>query len=155
MGILGEILGSKGGKKKEEQVGLQQVTSNGLFDAIVKDYEEGARAMLDHGADCNTRNEEQATPLHVACVTGREWAVRLLIEAGAEINAADCVGFTPLHLAAARGHTQIITLLLERGANKDAEAGPSTGNATPYSAAVSEGHMQAASLLKPKNTSHP
>jgi ankyrin repeat protein len=61
------------------------------------------QAMLDHGADANTRAEDGATPLMKA-VAGNPFPpepvyVKMLIAHGADVNARDHAGHTALSLA--------------------------------------------------------
>jgi hypothetical protein len=74
---------------------------------------EIARALLDHGADINARDEEGVTPLIWAL--NRKWnrTAHLLLERGADIHLRTREGFTPL--MAARGEQA--EQLIRRGAD--------------------------------------
>lgn len=75
---------------------------------------EIVKALLKHGADCKTANDEQRTPLHHAAADGtRSEMISLLLEKGADPNARSFVGTTPLMLAAENSaRRNVITLLL-------------------------------------------
>lgn len=82
-----------------------------------------ARAALLAGADVNTRDKSQHTPLHRASIYRNVAVARLLIENGADINSRDDVRWTPLHIAARMGDTEMVRLLLEKGADVNAKTG--------------------------------
>jgi ankyrin repeat protein len=62
----------------------------------------------------------EGTPLHMACLKGREQVVPLLIKAGADVNARTPAERTPLHQAAISGHKTIVQQLLAAGADPGA-----------------------------------
>ena len=99
---------------------------------------EGARALLDAGADVNVVDPDRHTALIIALINGHFDVARLLIERGADVNMQDKVGRTALY-AAVDGHTapasnrpapretddetsslEVIRLLLAKGASVDA-----------------------------------
>jgi ankyrin repeat protein len=57
---------------------------------------EVAKVLLDAGADINSRDANDITPLIAAIVNNRVDVARLLIERGADVQAADWYGRTPL-----------------------------------------------------------
>ena len=64
-------------------------------------------ALIEGGADPAARNEDGATPLHVAAATGSNPSViTALIEAGADPAARDDMGFTPFDYAREGGGAQ-------------------------------------------------
>jgi ankyrin repeat/SOCS box protein 13 len=67
--------------------------------------------------DVNTRDADQLTPLHRACLKGNVECARLLLEAGADIVATDTWRKTPLKNACHVGHADCVALLLEAGAD--------------------------------------
>ena len=79
-----------------------------------------ARLLLGRGADVNARNNQQSTPLHLACEARQADMVRLLLACQAEPAPKDTIGFTPLHKAAYAQSSECIALLLRAGAPADA-----------------------------------
>jgi ankyrin repeat protein len=80
-----------------------------------------ARVLLEYGVDVNVRDDNNATPLHLASSPGirdeeHPDVVRLLLRHGADIHALDGEGWTPLMRATEEGHQDIIQLLSEYGA---------------------------------------
>jgi ankyrin repeat protein len=88
---------------------------------------EITRLLLDHGANPNVEDEQQATPLHLV-VRGEydslEYGVgtaRLLLERGVKVGAPDEDRNTPLHLASYLGRLEIAQVLLDHGADAGSE----------------------------------
>jgi ankyrin repeat protein len=81
--------------------------------------------MLAAGADVNSRDNEGATLLMLACHAGNLPMVLALIGAGADVNASDERGWTPLMKAAYnaeldRGFVDVAQALIDSGANVEA-----------------------------------
>jgi ankyrin repeat protein len=85
------------------------------------------RALLDHGANPNARDNHDATPLHHSSWWhgsdspsrhGSVEGTRLLLEHGAVIDAEDNEGRTPLQLALEHGRDDIVACLKEHGATR-------------------------------------
>ncbi len=81
---------------------------------------EWIRALIRSGADPNSTDSVNWTPLHIAAAFGRLKAVKVLLDNGAKTDIPSSTGgFTPLHLAAQNGHPNIVRILLDRGASYD------------------------------------
>lgn len=81
------------------------------------------RALLDAGADANTRDPRGMTPLILATLAGSAddvELVRSLLAAGADVNAREDSGWTALIGAAATGDVEILRALLAAGTDADA-----------------------------------
>jgi len=102
------------------------------------------RLIIKKGADVNGLNEEQKTPLHVACRNGGFNITRALLKAGADANARDKDDQTPLRDVCGQGHSGIARLLLAAGA--DINATDSNGWAPLYVACF-HGHTDTVYLL--------
>jgi ankyrin repeat protein len=85
------------------------------------------QVLLDHGANPNARDDDNATPLHHSSwwekdnITGRKGTVegtRWLLKHGAIIDAEDNEGRTPLQLALDHGRDDIAACLKEHGATR-------------------------------------
>lgn len=70
------------------------------------------RAILKTGADVNTRDGSESTPLMLAVSKGHIAVVRELLAKGADIDLRNSYGWTPLMLAKANRHTEIADLLV-------------------------------------------
>src|SRR5512140_827239 len=66
-----------------------------------------AIALLDRGADPNSRNRLGDTPVNTAARAGDVPLVKALLAHGADPNRANLAGVTPLMSAAHRGHAAI------------------------------------------------
>lgn len=71
--------------------------------------------LLEAGADKDSTDAAQATPLFVAAKYGRIEIVRVLVEAGADMHKAMNDGSTPLHVAAQNGHMNVVRFLVQAG----------------------------------------
>ena len=57
------------------------------------------QALLAKGARKDASDDSGRTPLHLACLSGKELVVRALLRARVEVNATDADRITPLLLA--------------------------------------------------------
>ncbi len=71
------------------------------------------RALLEHGADVNARQEGGWTALHAASQNGDVEMVRLLIAAGADVKARADNQQNALDLALGKGHQAVVDVLDE------------------------------------------
>jgi len=74
-------------------------------------------AMLEAGADLNSRDSHGQTAIMLAAHLGDEAVVRALIDAGADLNQRAKFGLTATMLAVVSGHEAVATLLAEAGAD--------------------------------------
>jgi ankyrin repeat protein len=89
-----------------------------LFMAARKGNAAIIEALLNAGADIQSRSTVGTTPLMMTAASGNADAVRVLLNAGADPDAKDLnQGETALMFAAASGRTDVIRVLAQRGAN--------------------------------------
>ncbi len=72
---------------------------------------------LEHGANINSLNAQQLTPLHVVCAEGHDDCAKLLLSKNAAVNAVDFDNRTPLYFASHNGHLGCIKEVLASGGN--------------------------------------
>jgi ankyrin repeat protein len=102
--------------------------------------------LLKSGANIETRNRIDATPLHEAAWEGPLESAKLLLDYGADVNARGINSdYTPLHCTAIKGQPAIALLLLEHGATVNAL---SNRGETPVDFAIKNGHLDLANLLR-------
>jgi ankyrin repeat protein len=73
--------------------------------------------LLDRGADINTRDADNRSPLMLAVIHRRAKVVDLLLTHGADANAADRSGTTPLQAAQSSHQAGIAAALRAAGAH--------------------------------------
>lgn len=73
------------------------------------------RALVEHGALANARQEQGWTALHAAAQDGDKPMVELLLKHGADRALANDQGATALSVAREKGHTEIVNLLTTVG----------------------------------------
>ena len=92
-------------------------------------------------------DDNERTPLYVACRAGHTDAARVLVAAGAEVNRSKVSvlarGVTALHAAAHFGHLETAKFLVEAGAYVDMPS----DKGTPLFIACQRGHAHVARLL--------
>ena len=91
-----------------------------IHDAAHTGNIEAVKKHLASGADLNTKDSEDGTPLHHAAWNGHKEVAELLIEKGAVVNALGVNG-TPLDWAIFRNHTEAADLLRKHGAKTGEE----------------------------------
>jgi ankyrin repeat protein len=74
--------------------------------------EATVRALLDQGANPNSRNRFGDSALNTAARTGNLGMAKLMVERGADVNLANLARVTPLMSAAFGGHVEILKVLL-------------------------------------------
>jgi ankyrin repeat protein len=94
--------------------------------AMVTDWFQLARVLLDRGADAGTEDVHGKTPLHILSASRLHDSdtldiVSLLLGHGAVVNRRDKDKQTPLHLAIGGNWFQLARVLLDQGADAKAE----------------------------------
>jgi ankyrin repeat protein len=75
-------------------------------------------ALIDNGANLNTKNSNGQTALHISISNRyKKCALKLIQSRGCSLNDLDDKGFTPFHLAVMSGHIEIVKALIEAGAD--------------------------------------
>jgi ankyrin repeat protein len=108
------------------------------------------RALLDTGAEVDTRHPDGTTSLHWAAHWDEADAARRLLGYGADPNATSDLGVTPLSLACTNASPAMTDLLLEAGANPDLPVG--TGE-TPLMTAARTGNLRVVRALLQRGAS--
>ena len=77
--------------------------------------------LLDKGADINSKNANNQTPLYLAASNETENSenleiVDMLMEHGADVDIWDIDGLTPVMIAAEKGHMYVVQSLVKHGA---------------------------------------
>lgn len=91
--------------------------SSSLHDAALAGDVPHLMKLLDDGADVNSANEYDSTPLLYAAKANSLQAAALLIERGARVNSRNNAKTTALHCAASSGHIAMCELLIRHGAD--------------------------------------
>jgi ankyrin repeat protein len=88
-----------------------------VFDRLDDDYGahnfDTIQLLLEHGADVDTLDDAQLTPLHVASDYGSAKATRLLLEHDANVHLKNNKGRTPSRVALMNGYEEIAHIFLE------------------------------------------
>jgi ankyrin repeat protein len=87
----------------------------------------------NYPAFVNAQDENDRTPLWIACSKGEASVVKALLEAGGDPKLALKDGTTPLHVAASEGHLEMLKALHAHGAGLEDEK---TDGETPIFAAT-------------------
>jgi ankyrin repeat protein len=89
----------------------RQEVNRGLLIAALMGHKETAQALLDRGAEIDSRAEDGRTPLMLAASTGNKDMVEFLLRAGADPALADNSGATAGSLASSKGKGEVAALL--------------------------------------------
>jgi ankyrin repeat protein len=100
--------------------------------------------LLESGADVNSTDDEEWTPLHEASYSGHGSVVKVLLESGASVDVTNDEGETSLHVACTQGHGSVVKMLLESGAD-DSNTGDE--GRTPLHEASYSGHGSVVKVL--------
>ena len=79
---------------------------------------EVSRALVDHGANVNARQQDHWTPIPLSANNGHLGIVKLLVERGADVHALNGDGDTPYQQSLGFGYREISDLLREHGAGR-------------------------------------
>ena len=91
-----------------------------IFESVEKGDAGRVKRAIWMGADVNGKNDDGASPLHLAALRGNVEIVQVLIENKAEVNAVESSSsWTPLFHAADKGYVEIAELLIDYGADLD------------------------------------
>ncbi len=118
-----------------------------LFRAIRTDNLRAAKRAISMGADIESRNGYDHTPLHEACIHNRTAIVRMLLDAGARVDIAGLPSahdWDLLQAACIDGYTDIVRLLLEHGAKAEM---PDADGRRPLHLACENGHPDITQML--------
>jgi ankyrin repeat protein len=96
---------------------------------VVENYPKGVEFLCCHGADVNTMDFSESTPLLHASTLGYGEVVRILLAHGANPNMANHIDDTPLSCAERSGNQQIVEMLIKAGAKAEPKAPPDTDSA--------------------------
>jgi ankyrin repeat protein len=94
-----------------------------LSHAAVQGSASIVKVLLDAGADVNSLDSINQSPVHLATIWGKHEAVEVLVEAGADLGSDETVGWSPLTIAADEGYLKCTRLLLEGKANTEVRRG--------------------------------
>lgn len=102
------------------------------------------KALLEAGADPNTRDSDGGAPLILASYGPDTSRLEALLEFGADVNVQDRAGNTPLLNASNNGYADGVSFLLQAGAAVNAA---DTSGTTPLASAARNGHSDVVALL--------
>ena len=71
-----------------------------------------SHVLVQAGGELDAIDDEQNTPLMLACIKGKANIVRYLLQAGADLTLRGDDGMTCLHLAAQNGHLECVHIIL-------------------------------------------
>jgi ankyrin repeat protein len=89
----------------------RQEVNRGLLVAALMSHKETAKALLDRGAEIDSRAEDGRTPLMLAASKGNADLVTFFLNAGADPALTDNSGATAASLASSKGNAEVTALL--------------------------------------------
>ncbi|XP_031624690.1 serine protease persephone-like [Contarinia nasturtii] len=110
---------------------LLTVADNGNMDAV--------KDLINRGANVNSQDDLNETPLHKTAERGFTEIVKYLIDNGANVSAANGFEETSLHMAALNGHIEIVKILIGKGGNVNVK---NDHKETPLHMAAFYGHIE-------------
>lgn len=87
------------------------------------------RNLNDAGGDLEFRDEQGATPLHIAAANGYVSVVEFLLDQHVSTDVCDNDQWQPIHAAACWGHPDVLEMLVQAGADLNART---KNGETPY-----------------------
>src|SRR6185295_17855882 len=118
-----------------------------LMRAVDSGETEGARKLIEDGADVNAETPAGVTALMNAAGMGNIVLVELLIKKGADVNHKTSGNYTPLMQASLVGQTEIVKILLDAGADPTIK---DNAGRTAADFAEEKQHPEILALLKQK-----
>jgi ankyrin repeat protein len=76
-----------------------------------------AQLLIENRADINLFDNDGLTPLHHACMRGKQRTAHLLIKNGADVNIVDNEGETALKYACREGLFSVVKLLMAKASD--------------------------------------
>lgn len=110
--------------------------------------------LLSHGISTLVVEKEGNTPLHLACLNGRDHNVELIIrhekanDSGSSLEKLNRSGMTPLHIAAQEGFPNIVKILLKAGCDAEKTTPAANDKLTPLMIAAQFGHLTIVKLYE-------
>lgn len=126
----------QGRKSTDPPVAAKGKLGQDLFMAIDRRNLEGIRALIKQGADPNSRNGLEMTPLYIAGASHQLDAMKELIAAGAKPDSESPYG-TPITFSAMSAHLDGVKLLISKGVDVNYARGDGM---TPLMFAANAGH---------------
>ena len=96
---------------------MMEKSKSPLHYAVLQRHIGMVKELLKHGAEVDSEDNFQYTPLMDALEENQLQIANLLLKYGANINHCCKGGVTALHIASSLGHIETIEFLLENGAN--------------------------------------
>ncbi|XP_077542852.1 myosin phosphatase targeting subunit 75D [Haemaphysalis longicornis] len=87
------------------------------------------KSLSDTGSDLEFRDEQGATPLHIAAANGYVSVVEFLLDQHVSTDVCDNDQWQPIHAAACWGHPDVLEMLVQAGADLNART---KNGETPY-----------------------
>jgi ankyrin repeat protein len=119
-----------------------------LHASVLGGHLDVAQLLFAHGADINSRSEDNQTPLHIASRMGHPEVGKWLLNHGADVNSRAKDGRTPLHYVSDNTHLEAARILLECNAEVNAR---DDDGFTPFLRASESGNPDVLRLLLDHN----
>ncbi|XP_015907242.1 protein phosphatase 1 regulatory subunit 16A [Parasteatoda tepidariorum] len=114
------------------------------------------KCMLEDGGDIEYRDQQGATPLHIAAANGYVTVVEFILDNHGSTNVCDNDMWQPIHAAACWGHPDVIEMLVMAGADLSAKT---KNGETPFDICedqdLKERIMQLKNEIETKRASQP